>query len=120
MECVLAVTAGVLMIGGVHEVISGPGKYHPVNGAQTPVELLDFGLLSECCYYTIMAFLWSYNLKRRLVKEVPEQFSHFQILWDRPDHNSLTENNCIFRVLWLRNCCKTPYSGLQYLVGKDS
>ena len=49
MECVLAVTAGVLMIGGVQEVISGPGKYHPVNGAQTPLELLDFGLLSECC-----------------------------------------------------------------------
>ena len=68
MECVLAATAGVLMIGGVQEVISGPGKYHPVNGAQTPVELLHFGLLSECCYY---GFALEYNLERRLEEKLP-------------------------------------------------
>ena len=64
------------MIGGVQEVISGPGKYHPVNGAQTPVEVLDFGLLSECCYY---GFTLEYNLERRPVEKVPKQFSHFKI-----------------------------------------
>ena len=68
MECVPSVTAGVLMIGGVQEVISGPGKYHPVNGAQTPVELLDLGLLSECCYY---GFALEYNLERRLEEKLP-------------------------------------------------
>ena len=76
MECVLGVTAGVLMIGGVQEVISGPGKYHPVNGPQTPLELLDFGLLSECCCY---GFPLEYNFERRQVEIVPKQFSHFKI-----------------------------------------
>ena len=73
MECVLVVTAGVLMIGGVQEVISGPGKYHPVNGAQTPLELLDFGLLSECCYYgfPFWSTIWREGWKRNSLNSFP-------------------------------------------------